>query len=90
MTKKEFVANLATRTGLTKTEVENFVTAFQEEVTQLYKSGETLQLPGFMSFGVKDRASRTSVNPSTKEKIVIPARRVAYAKVSSKVNEQIL
>ena len=49
-------------------------------VTEALQKGEKIQLVGFGSFDVKDRAERTGRNPQTKQEIVIPAARVIQFK----------
>jgi len=73
MTKADFVAAVATKSGLTKTDAAKAVDAFTGAVTDLLKKGDKLVLPGFGSFSVASRAARTGRNPSTGKEIQIAA-----------------
>lgn len=53
------------------------------------KNTGSVQLVGFGTFTVSERAARTGVNPKTKAKINIPASRTVRFRVGSKVKEEI-
>ena len=73
MTKADLVNVLSEKTGFTKKDSEKAVTAVIETITETLASGDKLSLVGFGTFEVKERKERQGVNPSTKEKITIPA-----------------
>ena len=73
MTKADFVAAVAAKSGLTKADSEKAVNAFTAEVTALLKKGDKLTLPGFGSFSVASRAARIGRNPQTGEELKIAA-----------------
>ena len=73
MNKNELVASMAEKTGLKKTEVEKVLKAFTETVAEELKNGEKIQLVGFGTFEVTERAERQGRNPKTGEAITIPA-----------------
>jgi DNA-binding protein HU-beta len=73
MNKVELIAAVAEKTGITKKEAENIITAFTDIVTEALAKGEKVSLVGFGTFETKTRASREGINPRTKEKIMIPA-----------------
>jgi len=80
MNKTELVAALAGKSGLTVKDSAAAVSAFTEIVAaELGKRGE-VAIPGFGTFGVKDRAARTGRNPATGKEIEIPAATVPYFK----------
>jgi len=76
MTKKEVVSAIAERTGLTKKDSEAALNAFTNVVVEELKKGGSVQLIGFGSFEVRERAARTGLNPRTKEPVTIPATKV--------------
>lgn len=80
MTKAELIAGMASESGLTKTDAEKALNAFLSQVEQALKQGEKVQLVGFGSFEVKERAERIGRNPKTKEAIVIPAGGPRYSR----------
>ena len=73
MNKTELVAAIAEKTDLTKKDAELALTAVVESITEALEKGDKVQLIGFGSFEVKNRAARTGRNPKTKEAIEIPA-----------------
>lgn len=73
MNKADLVDAIAKDTGFTKKDAEAAVKAFTENVSKALEKGEDVQLIGFGTFTVVERAERQGLNPSTKEKITIPA-----------------
>jgi len=73
MTKAEFIAVVAAKSGLTKADSEKAVNAFTAAVTELLKKGDKLVLPGFGSFSVASRAARIGRNPQTGKELKIAA-----------------
>lgn len=76
VTKDQLVDALASKTDLSKKDVEGVLEAFTDEVTQQIRGGNKVTLTGFGTFKVSERAARTGINPQTKESIQIPAMRV--------------
>jgi DNA-binding protein HU-beta len=56
------------------------VNALVEIISESLKKKDSLTLPGFGTFEVRDRAARTGRNPKTGEKLEIGASRVAAFK----------
>ena len=73
MNKVTLVAKIAEKSGLSKKQAELALGAFIDSVTEALKEGDKVQLMGFGTFEVKERAARTGRNPSTGETIEIPA-----------------
>ena len=73
MTKKDLVAAIAEKAGLTKKDSEAALNALLETVTESLKKGEAVQLTGFGTFSAKKRAARKGKNPATGKAITIPA-----------------
>ena len=74
--KNALVDAIASKTDLSKKDVEAVIEAFQEKVTEEIRQGNKVTLTGFGTFRISDRAAREGINPQTKEKIHIPAMRV--------------
>ena len=85
MNKGEFVAALAEKTGLKKDEAKKAVDSFVEVVTETLKSGDKVQLIGFGTFDVRERAARTARNPRTGEAIKVAASKQPTFKAGSKL-----
>lgn len=75
MSKSELVAVMAKRAGLSQNEAERALDAFWETVCEALRDGEKIQLVGYGTFEVRERAARTGRNPQTGETIDIPAGR---------------
>lgn len=73
MNKAELVDAMVKKTGLTKKDAEASVKAFVDVVTEQLRKSENVQLIGFGTFEVNQRAARTGRNPQTGETITIKA-----------------
>ncbi len=73
MNKTQLIDVVANKTGLKKKEAEAAVAAVIESIEEALVSGEKVQLIGFGTFEVKERAARTGRNPATGETIEIAA-----------------
>lgn len=73
MNKVELVAAIAEKSELTKVDAEKALKAFIDTVADELKNGGKVQLVGFGTFEVAERAERQGRNPKTGEAITIPA-----------------
>ncbi len=74
MNKAEFVAAVADKAGLSKKDAEKAVKAFTEAVSEELAKGGKIQLVGFGTFEIVERAAREGRNPrKPEEKMTIPA-----------------
>ena len=73
MNKTELVAAMAEKTQLSKKDTESALKAFIEVITDELTKGEKVQLVGFGTFEVAERAAREGINPLTKKPMSIPA-----------------
>lgn len=73
MNKTELVAAMAEQTNLSKKDVEAALKAFIDVVAEELKKGEKVQLVGFGTFEVSERAAREGRNPQTGETMQIKA-----------------
>lgn len=73
MNRTELVAAIAASADLKKTEADKALSALIEVVKSELKKGEKVQLVGFGTFEVAERAAREGKNPATGEKITIAA-----------------
>ncbi len=89
MTKTDLIAKIAEKTGLTKKDADKAVNAFVEVVTDGLKDGDKIQLVGFGTFEVRERAAREGKNPATGEKINIPATKVPAFKAGKALKDSV-
>ena len=73
MNKTELVEAIEKKTGLTKKDADAAVKATLESIEEALRAGEKVQLIGFGTFEVKERAAREGRNPQTGEKMKIDA-----------------
>jgi integration host factor subunit beta len=89
MTKAELVDGVAKNSGLSKKDAEVIVQTVLESIIDSLKGGEKVELRGFGSFRLRDRASRQGRNPKTGEKVFVPAKKVPYFKPGKELKELI-
>ena len=73
MNKTELVAAVAEQAGLSKKDAEAAMKAFTDVISNELKKGEKIQLVGFGTFEVSERAAREGRNPKTGESMSIAA-----------------
>ncbi|MDY2827947.1 MAG: HU family DNA-binding protein [Sodaliphilus sp.] len=89
MNKKELVDAIAQDAKLTKVEAKAALDATLDAIAETLKKGDKLALVGFGTFAVVEKAARTGINPSTKAKIEIPAKKVIKFKAGAELAEKI-
>ena len=87
MNKAELIAKIAEESKLTKKAAETALDAFVTSVEGALKKGEKVQLVGFGTFEVRQRAARKGGNPQTKAEIKIPASKAPVFKDSKSLKE---
>lgn len=71
---------MAAESGLSKNDSRKALDAFLASVGKAMKAGDKVALVGFGTFSVVERPARTGINPSTKQTIQIPAKKVVKFK----------
>ena len=89
MNKTELVAAVAEQTGLAKTDAEKAVKSFVEVVTAELKAGNKVQLVGFGTFEVAERAAREGRNPLTGEAMKIAASKAPKFKAGKALKDAV-
>ena len=89
MNKTELIAAIAEKTELSKKDSEKVLKAFIEVVTEELKKGEKIQLVGFGTFEVAERAARDGRNPQTGEVMPIPASKAPKFKAGKALKDEI-
>jgi len=87
MNKAELITSMAEKSELTKKDAEKALKAFMESVQDSLGKGEKVQLVGFGTYEVKERAARVGRNPKTREEIQIPASKVPVFKAGKDLKE---
>ena len=89
MNKTELITAMAEASGLTKKDCDTALNAFVDTLQTALKSGDKVQLLGFGTFEVKERAARTGRNPRTKETVEIPASKAPVFKAGQAFKDAI-
>jgi DNA-binding protein HU-beta len=76
VTKQEFIASVAQRSGLASRDAQKAVDAFLDTITDTLRSGGDVNFTGFGKFSAAARAARQGVNPRTGERVQIAATTV--------------
>ncbi|CDZ79373.1 hypothetical protein BN59_03691 [Legionella massiliensis] len=89
MNKKELVAAISEKSELSKKDSEQALSALLHHLTDTLAKGDSIVLPGFASFSVKERAARTGRNPATGDALEIPASKTVSFKPLTKLKEAV-
>ena len=89
MNKSELVAAVADQAELSKKDAEKALKAFVDVVTDELKKGGKIQLVGFGSFEVTERAAREGINPLTKKPMSIPASKAPKFKAGKALKDTV-
>ncbi len=87
MNKTELVAAMAEQTNLSKKDAEAALKAFVDVVSEEFKKGEKVQLVGFGTFEVSERAAREGRNPQTGETMEIKASKTPKFKAGKALKD---
>ena len=75
MTKADLINAIAEKSELSKKDSEKALNAVIAAVTDALVEGDKVQLTGFGTFEVRDKKEKEAINPRTKEKVLVPARK---------------
>jgi len=89
MTKTELVDQVAARTNLSKKDAAAAVDAVFSTISESLARGEKVQLIGFGSFEVRERAERIGRNPQTGAEMTIPAKKVPAFKPGKQLKDSV-
>lgn len=89
MNKAELVTAIAEKTELSKKDAEQALKAFIDVVTEELTKGEKIQLVGFGTFEVTERAAREGRNPQTGETMKIAASKAPKFKAGKALKDMI-
>ncbi|MCQ2344409.1 MAG: HU family DNA-binding protein [Paludibacteraceae bacterium] len=89
MNKTELISAMAEKAELTKVDAKRALDAMIEAIGEQMEKGESVSLLGFGTFMVVERPERQGLNPATKEKITIPARKAVKFKVGGTLAEKV-
>ena len=89
MNKSQLIAKIATDAGLTKVQATAALQAVETGVVDTLANGGKVELKGFGTFSVKERAERTGRNPQTGEAIQIAASKTPTFKAGKALKDAV-
>lgn len=89
MNKSELINELSEETTFTKKDVIRVVDALVGAIRRALKKGDKVSITGFGSFWLSKRPARKGINPSTKERIDLPAVKVPRFKAGKNLRESV-
>lgn len=89
MNKTELVAAMAEQAGISKKDAEKALKAFTDVVADEMKKGGKVQLVGFGTFEVAERAAREGRNPATGKAMPIPASKAPKFKAGKALKDML-
>lgn len=87
MNKSELIAAVAEKAGLSRKNADAAIAAAIGIITEELKKGGRVQLVGFGTFEIRERAEKQGRNPRTGESITVPAGRVPAFKAGKAFKE---
>ena len=87
MNKTELVEKIAAGAGLSKVDAKKALDATVAAVKEALVAGDKVSLVGFGTFSVSERPAREGINPATKQKITIAAKKIAKFKAGAEFTE---
>ena len=89
MNKTELIDKIAAGAGLSKAEAKKALGATTAAIKEALVKGDKIQLVGFGTFSVNERPAREGINPATKAKIKIAAKKVAKFKAGAELADAV-
>lgn len=88
MNNKEFTTELSQRLGISTKETTQAIESLLSGLTEELQNDKSITIQGFGSFEVKKKAERISVNPTTKERMLVPPKLALSYKPSNILKEK--
>jgi len=85
MNKSELIKAVATEAGLSKMDAKKALEAVVKNVSDALIAGDRVNLIGFGTFFIAERAARLGFNPYTKQAITVAAKKIAKFKASTEL-----
>ena len=89
MNKTELIAAVAEKTDLSKKDADAAESAVLGAITDALKAGDKIQLVGFGTFEVRNRAAKQGRNPRTGETMTVPASKVPAFKAGKALKDAV-
>ena len=80
MTKSDLAEKLADKINVNKQHAEGIINMFTNSIIEALAKGDKVEIRGFGSFRVRERAAKEGRNPKTGEKVYVPPKKVPFFK----------
>ena len=87
MNNKDFTSELSRRLGYTIKDTSELMSSLLSDMTQELQEGNVVTIQGFGTFEVKKKAERITVNPTTKQRMLVPPKLVLAYRPSGQLKE---
>lgn len=88
MNNKDFTSELSRRLGYTIKDTSELMSSLLSDMTQGLQEGNIVTIQGFGTFEVKKKAERITVNPTTKQRMLVPPKLVLAYRPSGQLKEK--
>ena len=88
MNNKEFTSELAERLGYTIKDTAELIGSLLSDMVQELEEGNVIAIQGFGSFEVKKKAERISINPASKQRMLVPPNLLLSSKPSNTLKDK--
>lgn len=88
MNNKDFTSELSRRLGYTIKDTSELMYSLLSDMTQELQEGNVVTIQGFGTFEVKKKAERITVNPTTKQRMLVPPKLVLAYRPSGQLKEK--
>ena len=89
MNKTELIEKIAASANLSKADAKKALDATTEAIKDALVAGDKVQLVGFGTFSINERPAHEGINPATKQKNQIPAKKVAKFKAGAELADAV-
>ena len=89
MNKSELIEKIAATAELSKADAKKALDATVNAIKDALVAGDKIQLVGFGTFAVSERPAREGINPATKQKIKIAAKKVAKFEAGAELSDAV-
>ncbi|HIY89468.1 MAG TPA: HU family DNA-binding protein [Candidatus Bacteroides pullicola] len=88
MNNKDFISELSAKMGRSSKETSDLVASLLSGMTRQLEEGNTVYIQGFGTFEVKKKVERISVNPVSKQRMLVPPKLVLSYKPSASLKDK--
>ena len=88
MNNKDFTSELSRRLGYTIKDTSELMSSLLSDMTQELQEGNVVTIQCFGTFEVKKKAERITVNPTTKQRMLVPPKLVLAYRPSGQLKEK--